>query len=197
MPRQSAEARGAAAFRSGGAPLEPPKHLSKEAAALWLAVTACKPPDWFDPASAVLLEEFCEVATHLRAAPAPGAAARGRRLDRSRGDGAALAAGGRAAHHAGDEAALDPAGDCQSQKRPVDRARLTGAQAQRVAGPDLSSGASSELFEQEHFGIRANGRPRLERLVRAPREFVPSHTPPSPLDPVRREVKCGPNDRAE
>jgi hypothetical protein len=67
MPRQSPEARGAAAFRAGGAPLEPPKHLSKEAAALWLAITACKPPDWFDPASAVLLEEFCEVATHLRA----------------------------------------------------------------------------------------------------------------------------------
>jgi hypothetical protein len=66
MPRQSPEARGAAAFRAGGAPLEPP-HLSKEAAALWLQVTACKPPDWFDPASAVLLEEFCEVSTHLRA----------------------------------------------------------------------------------------------------------------------------------
>jgi phage terminase small subunit len=67
MPRQSAEARGAAAFRAGAVPLEPPKHLSKEAAALWLAITACKPPDWFDPASAVLLEEFCEVSTHLRA----------------------------------------------------------------------------------------------------------------------------------
>jgi hypothetical protein len=67
MPRQSAEARGAAAYRAGGAPQAPPKALSKEAAALWLAITACKPPDWFDPASAVLLEEFCEVVTHLRA----------------------------------------------------------------------------------------------------------------------------------
>jgi hypothetical protein len=67
MPRQSSEGRSGAFFRAGAARAEAPKHLSKEAATLWLAITACKPADYFDPASAVLLEEYVEVAVQARA----------------------------------------------------------------------------------------------------------------------------------
>lgn len=67
MPRQSAEARAAAALRAGGSPPKPPRHLSREAAAIWIAVANSRPPDFFDAAGQVLLGEFCECAVHGRA----------------------------------------------------------------------------------------------------------------------------------
>jgi phage terminase small subunit len=67
MPRQSAESRAAAAFQAGGAPPEPPKHLSKEAAVVWREIVSSKPVDWFDPGARILLEAYCEAAVHHRA----------------------------------------------------------------------------------------------------------------------------------
>lgn len=66
MPRISAEARGAAAFRAGGAVPEPPKALSKESAAVWREIAASKPTDWFDAGSLVLLEDYCNAVVHAR-----------------------------------------------------------------------------------------------------------------------------------
>lgn len=67
MPRQSAEARAAAAYRAGSAPPPPPKHISREAAVVWREIVASKPPDWFDPGAQILLESFCEETVHARA----------------------------------------------------------------------------------------------------------------------------------
>lgn len=67
MPRQSAEARGAAAFRAGAAPPAAPKTLSKDAAAIWTDVVASKPVDWFDAGARILLENYCETAVQARA----------------------------------------------------------------------------------------------------------------------------------
>jgi len=67
MSRQSAESRAAASFLAGSAPPEPPKHLSKEAAAVWRAVAASKPADWFDAGSQLLLETLCDAVVHARA----------------------------------------------------------------------------------------------------------------------------------
>ena len=58
MPRLSAEDRAAAAWRAGGAPPKPPKHLSRRAKAMWREIVASRPPDYFGPGSAPLLESF-------------------------------------------------------------------------------------------------------------------------------------------
>lgn len=58
MPRLSAEDRAAAAWRAGGAPPKPPKHLSRRAKALWRNIVASRPPDYFGPGSTPLLESF-------------------------------------------------------------------------------------------------------------------------------------------
>jgi phage terminase small subunit len=49
MPRQSAEARSAAAFRQGGKHPVPPKHLSDDAKALWREMVEDRPVDYFRP----------------------------------------------------------------------------------------------------------------------------------------------------
>ena len=67
MPRISAEARSAAAFRRGGLAPEPPAYLPKEARALWYAITRSRPVDYFDAGSAVLLESYVVFAIHGRA----------------------------------------------------------------------------------------------------------------------------------
>jgi phage terminase small subunit len=66
MPRISAEARSAAAHRAGGKPPPPPAHLPADAAAVWKEIAASKPPDWFDPGSLGLLENYRRVTVHLR-----------------------------------------------------------------------------------------------------------------------------------
>ncbi len=58
MPRQSAEDRAAAAWRAGGKRPEPPKHLSRKAKAMWREIVASRPPDYFGPGAAHLLESF-------------------------------------------------------------------------------------------------------------------------------------------
>lgn len=66
MARRTAESLAAATFQAGGAPPAPPKHLSKEAAAVWRVIAASKPADWFDPGAQILLEAYCESAVHHR-----------------------------------------------------------------------------------------------------------------------------------
>ena len=66
MPRISAEARGAAAFRAGGSVPEPPRHLSKEAAEIWRKIAASKPVDWFDDGAMALLEDYCAAVLDAR-----------------------------------------------------------------------------------------------------------------------------------
>lgn len=66
MPRISAEERAASAFRAGGAVPEPPKHLSKESAALWRDIAASKPTDWFDDGALALLEDYCNAIVDAR-----------------------------------------------------------------------------------------------------------------------------------
>ena len=58
MARQSAEARAAATLNAGGVPPPPPRHLSKEAKEVWIAVAASKPPDWFDEGAQLILERM-------------------------------------------------------------------------------------------------------------------------------------------
>ncbi len=58
MPRLSAEDRAAAAWRAGGSPPKPPKHLSRRAKVLWREIVASRPPDYFGPGSTPLLESF-------------------------------------------------------------------------------------------------------------------------------------------
>jgi hypothetical protein len=64
MPRISAEARGAAALRAGGKVPEPPESLSDAAKAVWRDVAGCKPSDWFDAGSMILLKDYCNAAVH-------------------------------------------------------------------------------------------------------------------------------------
>jgi hypothetical protein len=67
MPRISAEARAAAAFRAGAAPPPAPPNLSRDAATVWAEIVASKPVDWFDPGARILLECYCETSVHARA----------------------------------------------------------------------------------------------------------------------------------
>jgi hypothetical protein len=59
MARQSAEARGASAFRVGGKPPEVPAGFSPEAAEIWREIVDSKPVDWFDGGSLGLLRLYC------------------------------------------------------------------------------------------------------------------------------------------
>jgi hypothetical protein len=67
VARQSAEARAAATFRAGAASPAPPKHLSRDARAVWIAIAASKPADWFDAGAQPLLESYCELTVQARA----------------------------------------------------------------------------------------------------------------------------------
>ena len=64
MPRMSAEARSAAAFRAGGGEYPPPPAgMSFREQEFWNAIVKSKPIDWFDPGSLPLLARYC-VLTH-------------------------------------------------------------------------------------------------------------------------------------
>lgn len=65
MPRASAEARAAAAFRAGAKRPAPPAWLCAEAAAHWRRIVGDKPIGWFDAGSLPLLAQYC--ATLVRA----------------------------------------------------------------------------------------------------------------------------------
>ncbi len=67
MPRQSADARSAAAYRAGAEGPPPPKRLGKETAAEWRKIVASKPADWFDAGAQILLEQYVTVVVHERA----------------------------------------------------------------------------------------------------------------------------------
>ena len=67
MPRISAEARAAAAFRSTAGRQGPPKHLTIRAKLLWQEIVDDRPPDWFRPGSLQLLEIYCELVMQQRA----------------------------------------------------------------------------------------------------------------------------------
>ena len=58
MPRLSAEDRAAAAWRAGGAGPKPPKHLGRQARAMWRQIVASRPADYFAPGATQLLESF-------------------------------------------------------------------------------------------------------------------------------------------
>ena len=66
MPRQSAENKAAAAWRSGGKRPEPPKHLSRVAKAMWRQIVNSRPPDHFGPGATHLLESFVVVTLAAR-----------------------------------------------------------------------------------------------------------------------------------
>lgn len=60
MPRISAEARSAGAYRAGGKHPVPPKEMQLEAVKVWRAIVRAKPLGWFDEGSLVLLRQYCE-----------------------------------------------------------------------------------------------------------------------------------------
>lgn len=66
MPRISAEARSAAAWRAGGKHPTPPRHLGREAKSVWKEIVGIRPPDYFEPGSLHLLETFCVHTVQLR-----------------------------------------------------------------------------------------------------------------------------------
>jgi hypothetical protein len=66
VPRKSAEDRSAAYWRTGGKPIAQPAHLDGKVRAVWRVITASKPPDYFSPASAPLLESLCEAVVMRR-----------------------------------------------------------------------------------------------------------------------------------
>jgi hypothetical protein len=59
MPRISAEARSAAAWRAQGVHPKPPENLSKPAKAIWHEIVDCRPADFFKPGALHLLEQLC------------------------------------------------------------------------------------------------------------------------------------------
>lgn len=59
MPRLSADARAAAAFRAGGQHPRPPKGMPKPAAKVWREIVEARPADFFQPGQLHLLELFC------------------------------------------------------------------------------------------------------------------------------------------
>jgi phage terminase small subunit len=61
VPRISPEARAAALWRAGAVPPQPPRHLSRDAKAIWREVVGCRPADFFQPGALHLLEQFCAV----------------------------------------------------------------------------------------------------------------------------------------
>ena len=81
MPRLSAEDRAASAWRAGGEPPKPPKHLSRRARAMWREIVASRPVDYFGPGATQLLESFVvavlaarELAVAVEATPSDKAA---------------------------------------------------------------------------------------------------------------------------
>lgn len=67
MPRASAEARSAAAWREGGQHPKPPAHLSRDAKVVWKDIVGTRPVDFFAPGSLHLLEQFCAATVAQRA----------------------------------------------------------------------------------------------------------------------------------
>src|SRR5512133_1662490 len=66
MPRISAEARSAAAFRAGALRPKPPARLSAAAKRLWREIVDDRPVDFFRPGSLSQLEQYCAFTTELR-----------------------------------------------------------------------------------------------------------------------------------
>lgn len=60
MPRISAEARSAAAFRAGGERPKPPARLITPAREIWLEIVNDRPVDFFRPGQYGMLKSFCE-----------------------------------------------------------------------------------------------------------------------------------------
>jgi hypothetical protein len=65
MPRISAEARSAAAWREGPEPPKPRRGMPISAQRIWREVVECRAPDFFSPGSLSLLRTFCEVSAVL------------------------------------------------------------------------------------------------------------------------------------
>lgn len=59
MSRMSAEARSAAAHRSGGKPPPPPEGFGEAESKIWRAITRQKPLGWFDSGSLPILGQYC------------------------------------------------------------------------------------------------------------------------------------------
>ncbi len=59
MPRISAEARSAAAWRQGGKHPQPPKEFDADEKAVWREIVECRPVDFFQPGALHLLEQLC------------------------------------------------------------------------------------------------------------------------------------------
>lgn len=59
MARMSAEARSAAAHKSGGKPPAPPDGFGEAESKIWRAITRQKPLGWFDAGSLPLLGQYC------------------------------------------------------------------------------------------------------------------------------------------
>ena len=70
MPRHSAEERSAAAWRVRAGHPDAPGYLSREAKKLWRSIIEARPPDYFQPGSLQLLEQFCETMVSQRVAMA-------------------------------------------------------------------------------------------------------------------------------
>jgi hypothetical protein len=66
VPRISAEARSAAAWRHGDALPSPPGYLSDGAKGVWVEIVSSRSSDYFDPATLCMLETFCCAAAELR-----------------------------------------------------------------------------------------------------------------------------------
>ena len=66
MPRKSAEERAGAVWRSGGALPAPPKHLGREARAVWRETIKSRPVDFFPRGVLPLLEDFCVATVVMR-----------------------------------------------------------------------------------------------------------------------------------
>ncbi len=66
MPRKSAEERAGAVWRAGGALPPPPKHLAREARAVWRETVRSRPADFFPTGVLPLLEDFCVAVVVMR-----------------------------------------------------------------------------------------------------------------------------------
>ena len=66
MPRKSAEARAGANWRSGGKLAAPPKHLGRDARAIWRETVRSRPADFFPTGVLPLLEDFCVATVAMR-----------------------------------------------------------------------------------------------------------------------------------
>lgn len=94
MARMSAEARSAAAHKSGGKPPSPPVGFGEAETKIWRDIVRQKPLGWFDAGSLPLLGQYCRTlvlaertAVHLMAMPVddPDAVEVGKHLVRLNG----------------------------------------------------------------------------------------------------------------